>query len=135
MERIQDEPIILAIQDTTVFNYTLHPNTKGLGPIGPAGLSGFLLHTCLAATPEGVPMGILAHHLWVRLSEPKDSKKNQNRPLEDKESARWINMTKEVAQVVPYPKPRVYDCEKPYETPRKENPLGLPRGQSVKPRR
>jgi len=103
LERIEDQSVILAIQDTTVLDYTSHPSTQGTGPIGQAGLplSGFFLHACLAVSPEGgVPLGILAHHLWVRPPEPMDGNQ-KSRPLEDKESARWINMTREVAQVVP----------------------------------
>ncbi len=102
LERIKGRPVILAIQDTTSFNYTLHRKTAGVGPIGQAGLSGFFLHSCLAVSEKGVPLGILAHHEWVRPLEPKDSKKtHKNRPLDDKESARWIDMTREVAKVVP----------------------------------
>ena len=103
LERIKDQPVILAIQDTTVLDYSSHPNTKGVGPIGQTGLplSGFFLHACLAVSPEGgVPLGILAHHLWVRPLEPNESDQKY-RPLEDKESVRWINMTKKVAEIVP----------------------------------
>jgi hypothetical protein len=102
LERIKDQPVILAIQDTTGLDYSSHPDTEGLGPIGQTGLplSGYFLHACLAASPEGVPLGILAHRLWVRPPEPKGGSR-KDRPLEDKESARWIDMTKEVAKVVP----------------------------------
>jgi hypothetical protein len=101
LERIKGRPVILAIQDTTSFNYTLHRKTEGLGPIGQAGLSGFFLHSCLAVSKEGVPLGILAHHEWARSPESKDSHNtHKNRPLDDKESARWIDMTREVAKVV-----------------------------------
>ena len=46
--------MILAVQDTTIFNFTLHRRTEGLGPIGQAGLSGFFRHRCLAVSTEGV---------------------------------------------------------------------------------
>jgi hypothetical protein len=42
--------------------------------------------------------------MWVRPPESKDSRKtHKNRPLDDKESARWIEVTKEVARIVPAP--------------------------------
>ncbi|ACV63017.1 transposase Tn5 [Desulfofarcimen acetoxidans DSM 771] len=99
IEKIKNQPVVLAIQDTTIFNYTLHREIKGLGPIGQAGLSGFFLHSCLAASAEGVPLGILAHRLWVRSLEPKE-KTHKKRPIEDKESVRWIDVTREVAETV-----------------------------------
>ena len=104
LEAIKGHPVILAIQDTTVFNYTVHRKTEGMGPIGKTGLSGFFLHSCLAVSPEGVPLGILSHRMWVRPPESKDSHNtHKNRPLDDKESARWIEVTKEVARIVPAP--------------------------------
>lgn len=102
LEKIQNHPVILAVQDTTVLNYTLHRETEGLGPIGQAGLSGFFLHSCLAISPEGVPMGILAHRMWVRSSEGRDSRRtHKKRPIDEKESVRWIDVTREVAETVP----------------------------------
>ena len=102
LDKMQNQSTILAVQDTTIFNFTLHRQTEGLGPIGQAGLSGFFLHSCLAVTTEGVPQGILAHRLWVRSPEAKDSHNtHKKRPLADKESARWIDMTKEVRATVP----------------------------------
>jgi hypothetical protein len=40
--------------------------------------------------------------MWVRPTERKDSRKtHKNRPLDEKESARWIDVTREVAEIVP----------------------------------
>jgi hypothetical protein len=101
LEKIKDQPVILAVQDTTCFNFTLHKDTEGLGPIGKGDLAGFFLHTCLAVSTAGVPLGVLAHRLWAR--PPKIAEKAKNQLLKDKESARWIEVTREVAQVVPAP--------------------------------
>jgi len=48
--RVAAYPVILAVQDTTVFNLTLHRHTQGLGPIGQAGLSGFFCQVSLSLT-------------------------------------------------------------------------------------
>jgi len=53
VRRAAEVPVILAVQDTTVFNFTLHRQTQGLGPIGQAGLSGFFRHSCRAVSPVG----------------------------------------------------------------------------------
>jgi hypothetical protein len=61
----------------------------------------YFLHTCLAVSTDGVPLGALAHRLWRR--PPKEEEKAKNRLLKDKESARWIEVTKEAARIVPAP--------------------------------
>ena len=34
-ERMREAPLVLVAQDTTTLNYSTHPHTRGLGPIGP----------------------------------------------------------------------------------------------------
>lgn len=46
------QPIVLMVQDTTELDYTPHPTTANLGPIGNGNGRGFLLHTMLAVVPE-----------------------------------------------------------------------------------
>jgi hypothetical protein len=60
--------LVLAIQDTTTLNYTTHPKTQGLGPIGSRGgpLIGLLLHSTLALTPSGQPLGFLHNAVRAR---------------------------------------------------------------------
>ncbi len=60
-------PVVLAIQDTTALNYSTHPKTQGLGPIGSHSPKtiGLLLHSTLALTPTGQPLGFLHNAvLW-----------------------------------------------------------------------
>jgi hypothetical protein len=72
LSRIGEHPMILAVQDTSTYSFTGHRATRGLGPISgrfpgsDAFPTGFLVHSCLAVTPDGVPLGLLAHKLWVR---------------------------------------------------------------------
>ncbi|MBE7547338.1 MAG: hypothetical protein HS127_09445 [Planctomycetia bacterium] len=33
-ERVKENSLVLVAQDTTTLNYSTHPNTQGLGPIG-----------------------------------------------------------------------------------------------------
>jgi hypothetical protein len=94
--------MILAVQDTTIFNYTSQRSKKGLGPIGMGDLTGFFLHSCLALTEFGVPLCIVGHRMWTRPQEKKNSRKtHRKRPLEDKESVRWIDVTREVSESIP----------------------------------
>jgi hypothetical protein len=54
-----------------MLDYSQHLKKKGKGPIGTKkqNLSGFVMHTTLAVTPEGLPLGVLANEIWVRSNE------------------------------------------------------------------
>ncbi len=92
--RLSAYPVVLAVQDTTYLNYTSHPQTTGLGPIASkAGhRQGFLMHTTLALTPQGLPLGLLTHSFLIRpVDEPAHtSTRDGYLPLQDKESYRWV---------------------------------------------
>lgn len=84
LQRIGEHPMILAVQDTTTYSFTSHRATRGLGPISgrfpgsDAFPMGFLVHSCLAVTLDGVPLGLLGHKLWVRAEvegESEDERK------------------------------------------------------------
>ncbi len=95
VERCQGEPVILAVQDTTSLDYTDHPKTKGLGPLEAPERRGLFVHTTLAVTPRGVPLGVVAQAVWAR--DPDEVGKSQRRkelPVEAKESAKWLRALK-----------------------------------------
>lgn len=79
---------VLAIQDTTEYNFNHHPETTGLGPLDKAKVKGFFAHSTLAVTTEGLPLGLLAQQVWVR--DENDSPKDKGRPIEQKESYKWL---------------------------------------------
>jgi hypothetical protein len=93
IERLAGHDIVLAVQDTTVLDYSSHKATKGLGPTGPEWTRGIFLHSCLAVSPEGEPLGLLGQRLWVRVVEGE--------PEETKESRRWIEMMEEAVAGIP----------------------------------
>ncbi len=102
LTRVREHAVILAVQDTTSFNFTLHRQTQGMGPIGEAGFVGFFLHSCLAVSTAGVPLGILASEQWARDAASKDSRRTRkHRPLEDKESARWLRVMEAATVDIP----------------------------------
>lgn len=92
--RIQEKQVVLAVQDTTYLDYTSHPATQGLGPIGKTSetLQGMVVHTTLAFTPERVPLGIIHQQTWVRPpTSPTEQKSNNDKPIKEKESQKWFN--------------------------------------------
>lgn len=54
-------PVVLMVEDTTELDYTAHPSTKGLGPVGNERGRGLLLHSTLAVVPEDRQVLGLAH--------------------------------------------------------------------------
>ena len=92
LERAAVVPVVLAVQDTTELDYSHHPATVGLGPIGNGYGRGLLVHSTLAITPERLPLGLLAQQEWVR--DPDDMGKKHRRkhlPIDQKESRKWLD--------------------------------------------
>jgi hypothetical protein len=91
VERAKEHNTILAVQDTTSFNYTAHKATAGLGPIDGHGSQGTHVHSVLAVSPDGVPCGLIHQQTWVRNREEKRTKEERKKlPIEEKESYRWL---------------------------------------------
>lgn len=90
LSRMSSIPVCLAIQDTTEFNLSHLPATTGLG-YGSGGQRGYLMHSMLAVTPEGLPLGVLGLKTWVRKDEDFGKKvTRKKRPIEQKESYKWL---------------------------------------------
>lgn len=100
--RVARETVVLAVQDTTTLNYSTHPATGRLGPIGPAkdGVVGLLVHDTLAFNLAGTPLGLLDVQCWARdPAQFGQSKKRQRLPLEQKESVKWLRSVEAVARI------------------------------------
>ena len=75
-ERIAKEKgIVFAIEDTTYINYGHHPKKRDLGKITSAyghDINGIILHTTLAVSGKGIPLGILDHNIFCRQERNED---------------------------------------------------------------
>lgn len=95
--RMQGQRVVLAVQDTTALNYSTHPDTEGLGPISnnQDKTIGLFLHTTLALSCLGQPLGILAARVQVRdrrqFGRRRDAQRRNRAPLQEKESQRWLD--------------------------------------------
>jgi hypothetical protein len=93
VERMGERPVVLAVQDTTSLNYSAHPATSGLGTIGSDadGALGLEVHSTLAITPGGLPLGLIDVQAWARDGDNFGKKHSRRkRPIEDKESYKWL---------------------------------------------
>jgi len=88
--RIGEHPVVLIVQDTTALDYTAPP-VAGDGPLRSEAQRGFLDHSHIAFTPDGLCLGVLDVQLWARSAEGfGDSKQRQYDPIETKETYRWL---------------------------------------------
>lgn len=99
--RARQEVVVLAVQDTTTLNYTAHPATENLGPIGyrlDRGI-GLIVHDTMVFNREGTPLGLVDVQCWAR--DPEDFGKKKRRhelPMEEKESHKWLASFRKVAE-------------------------------------
>ncbi len=102
LERVRSHPLILAIQDSTELNFTAHPATDGLGRLAGQGQRGILVHSVLAVSPQGVPLGLLHQESWTRDPDQAGSRHaRRKRPTSEKESARWLRAQEATLAAVP----------------------------------
>jgi DDE family transposase len=102
-QRCQAQAAVSVAQDTTDVNYTTHKGASGLGPINSHPDSrGLVLHTALALTTEGVPLGLLSQESWAR--EPAmfgTAAHRRTRPVAEKESQQWLTGLPRVVEALP----------------------------------
>jgi len=103
IERMKGQDIILAAQDTTKLDYTSHPYIKGIGLYSSKAYErGILVHSTLAVTPDGIPLGLLNQKVWTRdsIDSGKSSKRYQL-STKDKESSKWLEAFDSSLQGIP----------------------------------
>lgn len=104
LKRIAEQSVVLIPQDTTELDVT-RPKQQmtGAGPLNDESRLGFYDHVLLAITPERIPLGVIAAEIWARdlkefrqnqrekQEDPRaKAKKDRARPIEEKESVRWL---------------------------------------------
>ncbi|HNM41716.1 MAG TPA: IS4 family transposase [Giesbergeria sp.] len=94
---------VLVLQDTTELVYTAHPHTTGLGALDHAGSRGLKVHSALAATIDGVPLGLVYQSVWARPAPSKARKPRKRPPQVERESQRWLTTLVEAQKALPAP--------------------------------
>jgi hypothetical protein len=103
LEVRNESAVLLAVQDTMSVNYSTHTKTSGLGYNCEKETLGINVHSSLALTPEGVPIGIFFQSVNTRTGEKDTRTKEQRkrRPIEEKESYCWLEAMKTAAENAP----------------------------------
>jgi hypothetical protein len=91
---------LLVIHDTSTISYN-DLQAQGLGYIDNAAGKGVFCHSSIAATVNGIPLGLLNQIIWSReSSELGKSAKRKQKPFEEKESYKWYRGIESVNDLV-----------------------------------
>jgi hypothetical protein len=89
LARIRTQEVALLVQDTSFLNYGTLQAKAGMGTVKERVRDEYLRHTTVAFTPERVNLGVLGATLWQRPEQPVGHKRKR-KPIEEKESYRWL---------------------------------------------
>jgi len=99
--RMKEQKQVLVVQDTTDLNFSERLHCNGLGDVGKnqtgAISRGLKMHSALALGEQGLPLGVLRTDIYASHFGAKD--KAQNRPIEEKESYRWLRTVEDLAEI------------------------------------
>lgn len=111
VKRIEAERVVLAVQDTSELDYSEHRRrTRGLGSLSNPEARGLKLHTVLAVSEAGVPLGVVHQQMWSRGG--KIIKSHRQRMIEEKESQRWLESLEVTQRVMPETVQMITICDR-----------------------
>jgi hypothetical protein len=90
VERVNQEQVVLAIQDTTDLDFSSLAQTSGLGFINQSQQQGIKVHNCFGVSGAGEPLGLLHQHCWNRNQRSGKREERRKKATCDKESGRWL---------------------------------------------
>lgn len=83
--------LIIVPQDTTTLSFPTAHSLHDMGYSNALEIPALQLHSTLALREDGVPLGLLHLKIWSRDPEERGKKKTRRqRPIEQKESFKWI---------------------------------------------
>ena len=102
IERVKEYKTVLAIQDKTELDLGNRRRTRGIGAISNQAAKGLHLHSVLAVSESGVPLGLLEEKMWAR-EKPRKGKgvKERRRKIAEKESYRWLESLENSQNLIP----------------------------------
>lgn len=100
--RVAPQDRVLVLQDTTDLDFRHYPATTGLGPLEHPVQQGLKVHSALATSRTGVPLGLVHQAVWVRDPDAVGQRhQRRQRTTEEKESQRWLTALAASQAVIP----------------------------------
>ncbi len=110
-----DAEWILAVQDTTAVGFGDRKAIQGMGYDCSTEQRGMLVHSCIAVTDQGIPLGIIYQETNTR-EKPKDDsqtkEQKRSRPIEEKENFRWLDSMRKTLLRMPADIPILTVCDR-----------------------
>lgn len=101
LHRVNARSVVLSVQDTTDLNFgTQRTKTTGLGYFGRTVEQGIKVHSALAVSGEGEPLGLLHQYTWSRSERTGRRADYKKKPTAEKENQRWLDTAKAASQGV-----------------------------------
>jgi hypothetical protein len=101
--RMKEQKRVLVIQDTTDLNFSERLHCNGLGDVGTnqtgAVSQGLKMHSSLVVGEQGLPLGVWRTEIYA---SHFGADKAQRRPIEEKESYRWLRTVEDLAGISPW---------------------------------
>lgn len=110
-----DAEWILAVQDTTAVGFGDQKAIQGMGYYCSTEQRGMLVHSCIAVTDQGIPLGIIYQETNTREKAKDDSQtkeQKRSRPIEEKENFRWLDSMRETLLRMPADIPILTVCDR-----------------------
>jgi len=99
LEKAEKYPLILKAQDTTELDYTSHESKKDSGYLKKY-RNGLSVHSTLAISDDGVPLGIIHQKTWFRDEQEKGKTSDRyKKSIKQKESNRWLESLQETEKL------------------------------------
>jgi len=89
---------VLLVQDTTELDFTGRTAGGQLGPLNWPDRVALFDHSTVAFSPEALCLGVVGARIWTRQGPPQ-SRLRKSKPIQHKESARWIEGYKEACRI------------------------------------
>jgi hypothetical protein len=101
IQRMKGFDRVLVIQDTTDLDFSERLRCNDLGDVGKnqtgAVSQGLKMHSLLPVSETGLPLGVLGTSIYASHFDEED--KGHNRPIEEKESYRWLRTIEELREI------------------------------------
>jgi hypothetical protein len=101
IQRMKGFDRVLVIQDTTDLDFSARLHCNNLGDIGKnqtgAVSQGLRMHSVLPVSETGLPLGVLGTDIYASHFNSED--KGQGRPIEEKESYRWLRTIEQLREI------------------------------------
>jgi hypothetical protein len=100
--RLANHHTLGVVQDTTELDPSSHRHTSGLGYLDNAYSSGVKVHSALAISTAGVPLGLVYQNVWSRDAATKGQKR-RTLAQHERESQRWLTTLEQGQQAIAAP--------------------------------